>query len=158
MGVRHPVMVSWTYIYLQRVFSSMYYYCGMYLLLLYVSNVLLLLYIIIVCTPSSAIYVCILLKLHVSIGCRRLIGSPKLQIIFHKTATKYTSLLWKMTYKDKGSYESSPPCSKCVYIPSICVYMPSMCVYIPSICVYIRVYIPGELMRRSCFRVNFMYV
>jgi len=33
-----------------------------------------------------------------------------LQIIFHKRATKYRSLLRKMTYKDKGSYESSPPC------------------------------------------------
>jgi len=33
------------------------------------------------------------------------------QIVFHKRATKYRSLLWKMTYKDKGSYESSPPCS-----------------------------------------------
>ena len=44
------------------------------------------------------------------IGWRRLIGSPKLQIIFHKRATKYRSLLRKMTYKDKGSYESSPPC------------------------------------------------
>jgi len=43
-------------------------------------------------------------------GWRRLIGSPKLQIIFHKKATKYRSLLRKMTYKDKGSYESSPPC------------------------------------------------
>jgi len=43
-------------------------------------------------------------------GWRRLIGSPKLQIIFHKRATKYRSLLPKMTYKDKGSYESSPPC------------------------------------------------
>jgi len=31
--------------------------------------------------------------------------------IFHKRATKYRALLWKMTYKDKGSYESSPPCS-----------------------------------------------
>jgi len=44
-------------------------------------------------------------------GWRRLIGSPKLQVIFHKTATKYRALLRKMTYKDKGSYESSPPCS-----------------------------------------------
>ena len=44
-------------------------------------------------------------------GWRRLIGSPKLQIIFHKRATKYRSLLRKMTYKDKGSYDSSPPCS-----------------------------------------------
>ena len=43
-------------------------------------------------------------------GWRRLIGSPKLQIIFHKRATKYGALLRKMTYKDKGSYESSPPC------------------------------------------------
>jgi len=32
-----------------------------------------------------------------------------LQIIFHKRATKYRSLLPKMTYKDKGSCESSPP-------------------------------------------------
>jgi len=43
-------------------------------------------------------------------GWRRLIGSPKSQIIFHKRATKYRSLLRKMTYKDKGSYESSSPC------------------------------------------------
>ena len=50
----------------------------------------------------------------VDTGWRRLIGSPKLQIIFHKRATKYRSLLRKMTYKDKGSCESSPPC-----VPSI---------------------------------------
>jgi len=43
-------------------------------------------------------------------GWRRLIGSPKLQIIFLKRATKYRSILLKITYKDKGSYESSPPC------------------------------------------------
>jgi len=30
----------------------------------------------------------------------RLIGSPKLQVMFHKRATKYRSLLWKTTYKD----------------------------------------------------------
>ena len=35
-------------------------------------------------------------------GWRRLIGSPKMQVIFHKRATKYRSLLRKMTYKDKG--------------------------------------------------------
>ena len=44
-------------------------------------------------------------------GWRRLIGSPKLQIIFYKRAIKYRSLLRKMTCKDKGSYESSPPCT-----------------------------------------------
>jgi len=43
-------------------------------------------------------------------GWRRLIGCPKLQIIFHKRATKYRALLPKMTYSDKGSYESWPPC------------------------------------------------
>jgi len=45
-------------------------------------------------------------------GWQRLIGSPKRQIFFHKRATKYRSLLRKMTYEDKGSYESSPPCTK----------------------------------------------
>jgi len=44
-------------------------------------------------------------------GWRRLIGSFKLQIIFHKRAIEYRSLLWKMTYKVKGSYDSSPPCT-----------------------------------------------
>ena len=44
---------------------------------------------------------------------RRLIGSPKLQIMFHKRATKHRSLLRKIMYKDKGSYVSSPPCSLC---------------------------------------------
>jgi len=46
-------------------------------------------------------------------GCRRLIRSPKLQIIFHNRATRYRSLFRKMTYKDKGSCESSPPCTHC---------------------------------------------
>jgi len=46
-----------------------------------------------------------------STGWRRVIGSPKLQTIFHKRAFKYRSLLRKMTYKDKGSYESSPSCT-----------------------------------------------
>jgi len=34
-------------------------------------------------------------------GWRRLLGSPKLQIIFHKRATKYSSLLRRMTYKER---------------------------------------------------------
>jgi len=64
------------------------------------------------CNPSPHIY-----TLHTypigkaTTGWRRLIGSPKLQIISHKRATKYRSLLQKMTYEDKGSYESSPPCT-----------------------------------------------
>ena len=67
--------------------------------------------------------------MYVGTGWRKLIGSPKLQIIFHKRATKYRSLLRKMTYnhkgsyessqmtyKDKGSYESSPPCIYTLYM------------------------------------------
>ena len=42
-------------------------------------------------------------------GWSRLIGSPMLQVIFCKRATNYRALLWKVTYEDKGSYESSPP-------------------------------------------------
>jgi len=68
-------------------------------------------------------------------GWRRLIGSRKVQIIFHKRATKYTSLLRKMTYKDKGSYESCPPCNlqgarreRCILrLISLC-YVWSLCV------------------------------
>jgi len=44
-------------------------------------------------------------------GWRRLIGYLKLQVIFRKRATNYRALLWKVTYEDKGTYESSPPCT-----------------------------------------------
>ena len=85
-------------------------------------------------------------------GWRRLIGSPKLQIIFHKRATKYRALLRKMTYKDKGSYESSPPCTRMyahVWLPSfirtptllfpivtcICVALLILCVALLILCI-----------------------
>jgi len=58
----------------------------------------------------SLIHILIMRGIRSCTGWRRLIGSPKLQIIFHKRATKYRALLRKMSYKDKGSYESSPPC------------------------------------------------
>jgi len=40
----------------------------------------------------------------------RPIGCLKLQVIIRKRATIYRALLWKMTYEDKASYGSSPPC------------------------------------------------
>ena len=43
-------------------------------------------------------------------GWRRLIGCLKMQVIFHKRATNHRALLQKMTYKDKGSCDSTPPC------------------------------------------------
>jgi len=66
-------------------------------------------------------------------GWRRLIGSPKLQIIFHKRATKYRALLRKLTYKDKGSYESSPPCSDDAlraYISCVLMYKHIVCIFV----------------------------
>ena len=42
---------------------------------------------------------------------RRPIGCPISCITFCKLATNYRALLRKMTYKDKASYESVPPCN-----------------------------------------------
>jgi len=44
-------------------------------------------------------------------GWRRPIGCLKLQVIFRKRATNYRALLRKMTYEDKASYDSAPPCT-----------------------------------------------
>jgi len=44
-------------------------------------------------------------------GWRRLIGCLKSQVISHKRANNYRALLWKITYKDKASYASMPPCN-----------------------------------------------
>ena len=44
-------------------------------------------------------------------GWRRPIGCLKVQVISHKRAINYMALLRKMTYKDKASYGSSPPCT-----------------------------------------------
>ena len=46
-----------------------------------------------------------------STGWRRLIGCLKLLVIFRKRATDYRALLRKLTYEDKASYESTPPCT-----------------------------------------------
>jgi len=47
----------------------------------------------------------------VDTGWRRLIGSPSLQVIFHKRATNYRALWRKVTYEDKASYDPTPPCT-----------------------------------------------
>ena len=43
-------------------------------------------------------------------GWRRCIGCLKLQVSFRKRAIIHRALLRKMTYKDKASYASLPPC------------------------------------------------
>ena len=83
-------------------------------------------------------------------GWRRLIGSLKLQIIFHKRATKHRSLLRKMPYTDKGSYESSPPCIlenvKMPHIHLWHVYVCDMCMSVTLICLW-HVYVCDMYMR-----------
>jgi len=105
----------------------------------------------------TCVYVCLYICMDMysyicmNTGWRRLIGSPKLQIIFHKRATKYRSLLQKMTYKDKGSYEFSPPCtysSSPKVVPSLlfscydillCIMCIGMCVYV-CVCMFVYMY------------------
>jgi len=43
-------------------------------------------------------------------GWRSVIECLKSQVIFRKRATNHRALLRKVTYKDKASYGSSPPC------------------------------------------------
>jgi len=67
-------------------------------------------------------------------GWQRRIGCLKLHANFHKRDANCRVLLWKMTYKDKASYGSSPPCSV-LYPDLMDVYtFTYTCIYI---CVYI---------------------
>jgi len=47
---------------------------------------------------------------------RRCIGCLKLQISFRKKITNFRALFRKMTYKDKISYDSTPPCAPFVIL------------------------------------------
>ena len=58
------------------------------------------------------------------IGWRRPIGSLKLQVIFRKRATNYRALLRKMTYENKASYDSTPPCIHCTMSLKELLYSP----------------------------------
>jgi len=66
---------------------------------------------------------------HTVTGWRRRVGCLKLQVIFRQTANNYRALLRNMTYKDKASYGSSPPCTLCSSTPSrsICVCLSLTC-------------------------------
>jgi len=62
---------------------------------------------------------------YIDTGWRRLIGCLNLQVIFRKRATNYRALWRKMTYKDKASYGSSPPCIRLCARIVTCVFLPS---------------------------------
>jgi len=48
-----------------------------------------------------------------------------MQVIFCKRATNYRAIFRKMTYTDKASYDSTPPCTwdVCTTPPNLCMYM-----------------------------------
>jgi len=63
-------------------------------------------------------------------GWGRLIGCLKLQVIFRKRATNYRALVRKMTYEDKASCDSTPPCTQQSphyqgesYVLIVCIYI-----------------------------------
>jgi len=71
------------------------------------------------CYVTWLINVCSEVRTSVT-GWRRPIGCLKLQVTFCKRATIHRALLQKMTYKDKASYDSPPPCNndtdnKCLF-------------------------------------------
>jgi len=62
----------------------------------------------------------------------------KLQFIFRKRATNYRALLQKMTYKDKASCGSSPPCRFCCgCVARSCKNLACVCV---CVCVCVGVH------------------
>ena len=78
-----------------------------------------------ICTSTLILYIS-LIECRISLdickrilsvsGWRRPIRCLKWQVIFRTTATNHRALLRKMTYKDKASYGSSPPCNICKHI------------------------------------------
>jgi len=67
-----------------------------------------------VCVSASAL----ILGYHIwDTGCRRPIGCHKSHVIFCKRATSRRALLQKMTFSDKASYDSTPPCMEVRYKP-----------------------------------------
>jgi len=55
---------------------------------------------------SMHIHICVYISFHSTT-----LSKVKLQVVFCKRATNYRALLREMTYKDKTSYWSSPPCT-----------------------------------------------
>jgi len=95
----------------------------------------------------KCVYVCVCTRTTTSKvytrGWCRVIGCLKLQVIYRKRATNYEALLREMTYKDKASYDSTPPFICRVQI-SVCACKGSnvfACVCAIHMYVYICVYI-----------------
>ena len=63
-----------------------------------------------------SVYFILYIFRHLSTGWRSPIGCLISCITFRKLATNYRALLWKMTYKDKASYDFTPPSKKYLMI------------------------------------------
>ena len=75
-------------------------------------------------------------------GWRRCLGCPKSLVSIRKRATNYRALWRKLTYNDKTSYGSSPPCgvqfiSLCDYVTFFCDYVTFLCDYVTLFCDYV---------------------
>ena len=100
-------------------------------------------------------------------GWRRPIGLLKLQVIVRKRATNGRALLPKITYTDKASYGSSPPCNAAAYRSSctlahirvcacVCVLRVCVCVHV---CVRVCVmHVGAEIYDRVCVLCVFVCV
>ena len=82
-------------------------------------------------------------------GWRRLIGSPKLQIVFHKRATKYGSLLQKMTciqyiHVSSTSMYLLHPCIYYIHVSSTSMYLVHPCIW------YIHVFSTSMYLVHPC--------
>ena len=99
---------------------------------------------------------------------RRPIGCLKLHVIFRKRVTNYRALLWKMTYKDKASYDSTPPCVAVSLFLSMCVsiyvqvyvyiYMYAYIHIYTCVCVYIYMYMCMYMYVRMCIHIHITYI
>ena len=78
-------------------------------------------------------------------GWWRPIGCLELQLIFRKRATNCRALLRKMTYKDKASYGSSPPCTWCewciVVFVDVCEFLVVVVYVCSCVCVCVCVWV-----------------
>ena len=73
-------------------------------------------------------------------GRRRPIECLQSQVIFRKRATNHRALLRKMTYQDKASYDSTPPCSTdSCHEPDQGIHI--ICVYTYTTHIYTNMYI-----------------
>ena len=90
---------------------------------------------------SIHIYIYTYICMYIYTGWRRPIGCLLLQVMFLKRAINSRALLRKMTYKDKASYGSSPPCTRITHIQRVWQNMLQNNTETRSVAVYVHKYV-----------------